>query len=105
MEKDKLIHVILAVPAESSPESAAERRVAAELLAKAIGEQARVVEVSDEARVETIAQIVTAFDELKRGVAEIQQHLDEIQSSIPEMNIAFERVSEAVAALQPEQPN
>lgn len=102
---EKLIYITLAVPADDAPTSTQERNVVAKLLATAVGEKARIVEVSDERTVETIAQLVTAFGENKKGLADFLALLTEINTSVPHLKVAFENLTEAIKVLLPDPKN
>lgn len=101
---EKLLYVTLRVPAAEAS-TAQTRRATVEQIARAIGSVATVVEVSDEAKVETVAQIVTAVREIKQGVEQLQKSADEIHSGIPELTAALAGVSDAVKVLVPDQKN
>lgn len=54
---------------------------------------------SDDARAETVKQVLTAFDEIKKGVEHLQECIDELGASLPELKASLGEVASAVRVL------
>jgi hypothetical protein len=98
---NRFIDVRLEVPDEVAPSSGSELRMAAELIAKAVGEQVRVVEVAYRERSETMSEIFTVAWSIQSGVQDVQRAIADVQARLPELVAATASLNETLRALEP----
>jgi hypothetical protein len=98
---NRLLEVRLEVPEEVAPASEAELRIAAGLIAKAVGEHVRVIGVEYREKFETINSLSTSIWSVQSGLQDIHRAIAEVQESLPELLAVVSSVADRLRALEP----
>jgi hypothetical protein len=101
MAMNRFLEVRLEVSEDVAPSSEAELRIAAGLIAKAIGEHVRVVGVGYREKFETIDSLSNSIWSVQSGLQDIHRAIAEVQESLPEVLAAVSSIADRLTALGP----